>query len=56
VANGNPADVSSFQQPRKKFYHGRGLVIVQPSGSAGTVTLTATANGLKSGLIKLTTK
>jgi beta-galactosidase len=56
VANGNPADVSSFQQPRKKVFRGRGLVIVQPNGSAGTVTLTATANGLKSGLIKLTTK
>ncbi|MEP7319920.1 MAG: glycoside hydrolase family 2 TIM barrel-domain containing protein, partial [Panacibacter sp.] len=26
VANGNPADVSSFQQPQKKVFHGRGLV------------------------------
>ncbi|MFD2935113.1 glycoside hydrolase family 2 TIM barrel-domain containing protein [Spirosoma flavum] len=56
VANGNPADVSSFQRPQKKVFHGRGMVIVQPNGGPGTVTLTARANGLKSGLIQLTTK
>lgn len=56
VANGNPADVSSFQRPQKKVFHGRGLVIVQPNGSAGAVTLTASANGLKSGSVKLMTR
>lgn len=28
VGNGSPADVSSFQRPEKKVFHGRGLVIV----------------------------
>lgn len=56
VANGNPADVSSFQRPQKKVFHGRGLAIIQPKGRPGTVTLTATANGLKSGSITIQTK
>ena len=56
VANGNPADVSSFQKPQKKVFRGRGLVIVQPKGGPGTVKLTATVTGLKAATIKLTTK
>ncbi|SFF20691.1 glycoside hydrolase family 2 TIM barrel-domain containing protein [Spirosoma endophyticum] len=56
VGNGNPADVSSFQKPQKKVFHGRGLVIVQPTGGAGTITLKAEANGLKAAQIDLTTR
>ena len=61
VGNGNPADVSSFQRPQKKVFHGRGLVIIQPfgraiSGKAGTVTLKAEANGLKKAQIIITTR
>ena len=56
VGNGNPADVSSFQQFRKKVFHGRGLVIVQPKGGPGLVTLTATANGLKTGQVPISVK
>ena len=56
VGNGNPADVSSFQQPQKRVFHGRGLVIVRPTGGPGTATLTATANGLKAAHIYITLK
>ncbi|MEO6550857.1 MAG: glycoside hydrolase family 2 TIM barrel-domain containing protein [Ferruginibacter sp.] len=53
VANGNPADISSFQQPQKKVFHGRGLVIVRPKGSKGIVTIKASANGLKEGILQI---
>ena len=56
VGNGNPADVSSFQQPKKKVFHGRSLVIVQPKGGPGTVTLTAEANGLRAAQLIITTR
>lgn len=53
VANGNPADASSFQRLEKKVFHGRGLVILRPKGTSGAVTLTATANGLKAGQVQI---
>jgi beta-galactosidase len=49
VGNGNPTDMSSFQQPRKKVFGGRGVIILRPTGENGTVTLKATSNGLKTG-------
>lgn len=55
VGNGNPADLSSFQQNHKKVYEGKGLVIVQPTGKSGTITLKATANGLVPAQILITT-
>ncbi len=56
VGNGNPRDVSSFQQPEKKVFHGRGLVIVRPKGSAGKITLKAEAEGLKGAQIVIATR
>jgi beta-galactosidase len=56
VGNGNPADLSSFQQPKKKVYHGRGLAIVRSTEKSGTVTLSATAKGLKPAKILLATQ
>ena len=53
VGNGKVDDMSSFQQHRKKVYHGRGLVIVRPTGFKGTLILKATANGLKDGLTQI---
>lgn len=46
VGNGNPADLSSFQQNHKKVFQGKGLVIIRPNGKSGTILLKATANGL----------
>ncbi|MEO6980750.1 MAG: glycoside hydrolase family 2 TIM barrel-domain containing protein, partial [Mucilaginibacter sp.] len=56
VGNGNPADMSSFQQDRKKVYQGKALVIIRPEGVKGAVTLTAAGNGLKPGHIILSMK
>ena len=56
VGNGNPRDVSSFQQPQKKVFHGRGLVIIRPKGNAGKITLKAGAEGMKGSQITITTQ
>lgn len=56
VANGNPADVSSFQQPQKKVFHGRGLVIVRSTDKAGKISLQAEASGLTSSQITISTR
>jgi beta-galactosidase len=47
VGNGDPADMSSFQQKHKKIYRGVALAIVRPTGVKGVATLIASANGLK---------
>jgi beta-galactosidase len=56
VGNGNPADMSGFQQNHKKVYGGRGLVIVRPTGKRGIVTLKATADGLAPAQLIITTQ
>lgn len=35
VGNGNPTDISSFKQPKKKVFHGKALVIIRPTGAKG---------------------
>ncbi|MEU9455521.1 glycoside hydrolase family 2 TIM barrel-domain containing protein [Streptomyces sp. NPDC048277] len=47
VANGNPHNVDSFQQPRRHTWHGRALAILRPGKQPGHMTLTATAPGLR---------
>lgn len=56
VGNGNPSDMSSFQQPQKKVYRGRGLVIVRPNNTPGKITLKAEAKGLVSDSIEINSK
>jgi beta-galactosidase len=56
VGNGNPADMSSFQQPRKKVYQGKALAIVRPSGNKGTAILTASAKGLQGSSVQILIK
>ena len=56
VANGNPRDMSSFQEPEKKVFHGRGLAIIRPNGGKGVVTLKASAKGLKAGVVQINIK
>ena len=55
VANGNPADLSSFQQNHKKVYQGKGLAIVRPTGRTGKIVLKAQAKGLKEAQTVITT-
>lgn len=56
VGNGSASDMSSFQQNHKKVFQGRGLVIIRPNGNEGTVSLKATATGLKDGVVQITMK
>jgi len=56
VGNGNPVDVSSFQQPKKKVWHGKGLAIIRPKGAPGKIILTAKVKGLKESAIEIVTK
>jgi len=46
VANANPKDMASFQQPIRATYQGRALAILRPQGKAGIITLKAQAKGL----------
>lgn len=56
VGNGNPIDVSSFQQPRKKVFHGKALAIIRSKEETGTIVLRANAKGLKEGSVKILIK
>jgi beta-galactosidase len=56
VGNGNPKDVSSFLQPQKSTFLGKGLVIVRPKGNAGKIILTAKSDGLRDMNIDLITQ
>ncbi|MCX6302691.1 MAG: DUF4982 domain-containing protein [Bacteroidia bacterium] len=56
VGSGSPTDMSSFQQPRKKTWQGRCLVIVRPKGEAGKILLTARAEGLKDAVAEIVTQ
>ena len=47
VGSGNPGDMSSFQQPKKKAYQGICLAIVRPETTPGKIKVRATADGLK---------
>jgi beta-galactosidase len=47
VGNANPKDVASFRQPRANTFHGACVVIVRPTGKAGSVQVRAEAPGLE---------
>jgi beta-galactosidase len=53
VGNGNPHNVDSFTRPRHQTWHGRALAILRPAKQPGTVTLTATAPGLRTARLTL---
>ncbi len=55
--NGDPTDLSVFQTPDRKAFNGLALVIVKAKrGETGTITVTATANGLKTASTKIKIK
>jgi len=49
VGNSNPISLESFQQPYRKAYEGRCLVVIRSTGKAGKITLWAEGEGLISG-------
>lgn len=53
VGNGNPTDVSSFQQSKKKVFRGKGLAIVRPKEVSGKIILKANAPGLIEGSVEI---
>ncbi len=56
VASSNPMSVESFQQPRRKAYQGKCLVIVKSGREAGTITLKAEAGGLSPSEVQISTE
>jgi len=48
VSSGDPRSEESFQQPQRRTFGGRCLVIIKSGEQAGTLRLTAQAAGLKS--------
>ena len=56
VGSGNPRDMSSFQQPKKKAYQGICLAIIRPETTPGKINVRATAEGLKEASLTISTK
>jgi beta-galactosidase len=52
-ANGDPTNLELFHLPKMKVFNGMMTAIVQESGEAGKITLTASAKGLKSAKIDI---
>ncbi len=55
VGSGSPTDMSSFQQPQKRTWHGKCLAIIRPKGPAGKIIVTAKVEGLKDGVAEIKT-
>lgn len=53
VGNANPVSTESYQQPQRKAWKGKCLVIVKAGKSPGKITLKARANGLASSEIDI---
>ncbi|NOR74238.1 MAG: DUF4982 domain-containing protein [Draconibacterium sp.] len=56
VANSNPMSIESFQQPKRKAYKGRCLVIVKSGKEVSEMSLVAKSEGLKSAELKINIK
>ena len=52
-ANGDPTSLELFHKPQMKVFNGMMTAIVQSTETAGDITLTATAKGLKSAKITI---
>jgi beta-galactosidase len=48
VGSGNPTSIESFQQPKRKAFDGRCLLIVKSAGQPGEIRITAQSEGLQS--------
>jgi beta-galactosidase len=56
VASSNPLSAESFQQPQRKAWKGRCLVIVKSEKEAGEIFLTAKTEGLSDSKLTLISK
>jgi beta-galactosidase len=56
VDNGDATDTTSYVSPTRKAFSGKALVIVQSTGTAGQITVTATSAGLTQGTLSANAK
>ena len=56
VGNGDPSSHESDQEPHRHLFNGKALVIVQSTGGAGTLELTASSEGIKPTVLSLPVK
>jgi len=56
VGNANPLSLESYQQPQRKAWQGKCLVILKSEKQAGNIVLTATSVNLKSAIINIEVK
>jgi beta-galactosidase len=53
VGNANPVSLESYQQPQRKAWNGKCLVIIKSGATPGKITLTASADHMKSTSINI---
>ncbi len=53
VGNANPISLESYQQPHRKAWQGRCLAVIKGGGKGGTITLTASSEGLPGSTITI---
>ena len=56
VGNANPMSLESYQLPQRKAWQGRCLVIVKSKNDAGSITLKASAEGIKPAQVTIISK
>jgi len=54
--NGDPTDLTSFQSHQRKAFHGLAMVYLKTVSAGGTISVTASAEGLESSSIQLRSK
>ncbi|MEP6684365.1 MAG: hypothetical protein ABJA35_13945, partial [Parafilimonas sp.] len=47
VGNANPTSLESYQQPQRKAWQGRCMVVIKSTHNAGKIILQASGDGLK---------
>jgi beta-galactosidase len=53
VGNANPVSLESYQQPQRKAWNGKCLVVIKSGTAAGTIKLTASAAGMSPAAVNI---
>ncbi len=53
VGSANPHEMASFHQPHRRTFHGRCVAILRPTGETGNITLEASGDNLRSGMLTI---
>ena len=56
VGNANPVSLESYQQPQRKAWQGKCLVIIKSGKESGSISLTARSENLESATINIEVK